>query len=399
MVEENHTLSDENPAIEVEHAQELAKALTTDEIKSGGWFLPLLTKVIHAYNRNARADYFQLKYPGLPADMIADKLISVASRYAAITGGVTGAVSSINLLALPPAILGEIIGITAIQIRLVLDLSIIYDLQLNSDDPEDMLMIFGYALGVAPTDLIGKGLQTAGGAATKQAVKSYINKETLEAVQAIGRAVGIKILQRDIIKFAVPVISVAIGSSFNYMMTTSVGNIAKAHFKNRGKVTEELRGLISRQNRYSLVFPAALLYMAKVDGKFGPQEHELYQAMLSRMTFNEYTLADYQRLTANEDRILEAIAQLNDPTLVRTFMDTVILMAVYDGELAEQESAFLQKIADQLQLEINLDEIEQRTLEFRKTVKENYLQKSTTATKTFLTNVKGAVKGRVKGQG
>lgn len=58
-----------------------------------------------------------------------------------------------------------------------------------------------------------------------------------------------------------------------------MGEIAKAHFKNRYKVTEELRTLVSRQTNYDLVFPAAALYMARLDGELSSKERELYRAM------------------------------------------------------------------------------------------------------------------------
>ncbi len=188
-----------------------------------------------------------------------------------------------------------------IQMRLVLDLSVIYDLQLDAEDPEDILMIFGYALGVTPTEMLGKGLQAAARAATKGAVKKYISKDTLKAVQKFASRLGFKILQRTILKYAVPVASAAIGSSYNYVTTKSVGRIAKAHLKNRGKVTDELRILVSRKNIYDLAFPAAVMYVAQVDGYFSQKEKELYKAMLSRMSFDEHTQAEFQKLIASKD--------------------------------------------------------------------------------------------------
>ena len=74
----------------------------------------------------------------------------------------------------------EMLYLARIQMRLVLDLSVIYDLQFDPEDPEDILMIFGYALGVTPTEMLGKGIQVAAGAATKGAVKKYISKGTLQ---------------------------------------------------------------------------------------------------------------------------------------------------------------------------------------------------------------------------
>jgi uncharacterized protein (DUF697 family) len=260
----------EDEAIEAEvssgldEAQQFAKSLDFNEAKSGEWFIRLLQKVAFTYDRNVRAQYFQQKYPGLPPDEIADILTSVTVRYAAIAGAVAGATATANQVAgvasagmTAPLFLGtigaEMIYLARIQMRLVLDLSVVYDLQLDPEDPEDVLMVFGYALGVAPTQSLGKVAQTAARAGATGAVKKYVSKGTLKAVQAFGRRLGFKILQRTILKYAVPVASAAVGSSYNYATTKSVGKIAKAHFKNRGKATEELRTLVSRQRYLRLL--------------------------------------------------------------------------------------------------------------------------------------------------
>src|SRR5512139_4076719 len=176
-----------NEVIEAEVSSELAEAkgfaktLNIDDVKSGQWFIALLQKVVQSYDRNARAEYFQQKYPGLPPDDIADILTSVTVRYATIAGAVAGAAATANqIAALSSAgmtaalflgsIGAEMLYLAQIQMRLVFDLSVVYDLQLDAEDPEDVLMIFGYALGVTPTGMLGKGLQMAAGAATKGAV-------------------------------------------------------------------------------------------------------------------------------------------------------------------------------------------------------------------------------------
>ena len=79
---------------ELDTAKQLAKSLNFDEVKSGEWFIGLLRKVIQTYDRNARATYFQKKYPGLPPDDIADILTSVTVRYATIAGAVAGAAAT-----------------------------------------------------------------------------------------------------------------------------------------------------------------------------------------------------------------------------------------------------------------------------------------------------------------
>lgn len=372
---------------ELDEAKQLARTLNFDEVKSGEWFIGLLRRVVSTYDRNARAEYFQQKYPGLPPDEIADILTSVTTRYATIAGAIAGATATANQIAIlgsagmtAPLFVGtigaEMIYLARIQMRLVLDLSVVYDLQLDPEDPEDVLMIFGYALGVAPTEMIGKGIQVAARAGTTEAVKKYLSKGTLKAVQDFARRLGFKILQRTILKYIVPVASAAVGSSYNYATTRSVGKIAKMHLKNRGKVTEELRTLVSRQSIYDLAFPAAAMYIAQVDGEFSTKEKELYRAMLSRMSFDEHTQAEFQKLIANEANILEAMARIEDSEVRRSLIDVLVLMTVYDGELAQSEREFLTSVAKELNLPLDLDEVERKTLEYRVIVKRNIFEKA-----------------------
>ena len=221
-------------ASELEKAKQFAKSMDFEKAKNGEWFIELLKKVIEAYDRNARATYFQQKYPGLPADEIADILTSVTVRYATIAGAIAGAASTANQIAalgsmgmtvalFVGSIGAEMLYLAQIQMRLVLDLSVVYDLQLDAEDPEDVLMIFGYALGVTPVELLGKGLQVAAGAAAKGAVKKYLSKGTLDALKSFASRLGFKILQSTILKYAVPVASAAVGSSYNYWLFGFIG--------------------------------------------------------------------------------------------------------------------------------------------------------------------------------
>lgn len=280
--------------------------------------------------------------------------------------------------------------LTRIQMRLVLDLSVMYDLQLDPNDPEDILMIFGYALGVAPSEMVGKGIQVAAGAGTKYAVKKYISKGTLKTIQDMGRRIGFRILQRTIIKYTVPVASAVVGSSYNYVTTKSIGKIAKSHLKNRGKVTDELRQLVSRQNTYDIAFPAAAMYIAQVDGQFLAKEKEFYRALLSRMSFDEHTQAEFQKLISDEGNILGAIGEIEDDEVRGSLVEVLVLMAVYDGELGEKEREFLTRTAVQLGVPIDIDEVEQRAKDYRVVVEKGFVKKTTGAAKDVAGSVKNA---------
>jgi RNA polymerase subunit RPABC4/transcription elongation factor Spt4/uncharacterized tellurite resistance protein B-like protein len=396
----------QNEHIEAEVSSELAEAkgfaktLNIDDVKSGQWFIALLQKVVQSYDRNARAEYFQQKYPGITPDEIADILTSVTVRYATIAGAVTGATVTANQIAalssvgittavLVGAIGAEMVYLARIQMRLVLDLSVVYDLQLDPDDPEDILMIFGYALGIAPTEMLGKGLQVAARGGTQYAVKKYISKGTLRAIQDFGKRIGIRILQKTILKYTIPVVSAVVGSSYNYVTTKSVGGIAKNHLKNRGKVTEELRQLVSRQNTYDIAFPAAVMYMAQIDDDFSSKEKEFYRAILSRMSFEEHTQAEFNKLIANEENILEAITQIEDDEIRCSLVEVLVLMAIYDGELVEKERDFLIKTATHLDVPLDIGEVERRAGDYKVVDEKTIFQKATASTKETASKASG----------
>lgn len=266
-------------------------------------------------------------------------------------------------------------------------------MQLDADDPEDMMMIFGYALGIAPTEMLGKGIQVATRGATEYAVRKYVSKGTLKAIQDFGKRIGIRILQKSILKYTVPVVSAVVGSSYNYVTTKTLGRIAKSHISNRGKVTEELRLLVSRQNTYEIAFPAAAMYMAQIDGEFSAKEKEFYRAMLTRMSFEKHTQAEFQKLLKNEGNILEAVAQIEDEELKSSLVEILVLMAIYDGELVEVERDFLTKTAGQLNINFDIDEVEQRAKDYRVVVEKNVFQKTAGSVKEAATVAGSKVSG------
>lgn len=383
-----------------DEAKQFARKLDFEEVKSGEWFVELLQKVVYAYDRNARSEYFRQKYPGLSPDEIADILTSVTSRYATVAGGVAGATAtSAQLTTLTsfgmtaPLFMGtigaEMIYLARIQMRLVLDLSVVYDLQLDPEDPEDMLMVFGYALGVAPTELLGAAASKAAAGGTRTLVRKYISKNILKAIQDFARKLGFKILQRTIIKYAVPVASAAVGGSYNYVATKSMGKIAKSHFKNRGKFTAELQTLVSRQNTYDLVFPAAALYVAHLDGELSSKEWELYRTMLSRMSFPKHIQDEFKKLADNEANLIEAATRIEDQELRSSLMDVLVLMAVCDGELAEEEREFLASTAGRLEVPLDLDKVEKRTRDYRVAARQGMAERVASSARDTATTAGG----------
>ncbi|TEU19328.1 MAG: hypothetical protein E3J21_04095, partial [Anaerolineales bacterium] len=202
-----------------------AEAQPSDELvrlSPGGvrnWFWVMTKRVIEAGSQ-ARLDKYRI--PGLPEEVIADQLVRNKASVSAIIGALAGlGTSTSQIFAIPTfgatlAIWGSVAlvemgGLSLLQLRMVQDLSVLYNVKLDPDDPQDMLTIFSFALGVKPSEALAPAAAKMAGEAAKRAIKKFISKDVLKAMQRLAAMVGIRLLQRTIIKYAVPGVSVVVG--------------------------------------------------------------------------------------------------------------------------------------------------------------------------------------------
>ena len=57
------------------------KELSTEDIKSGGWFTKRIAQSLRTYTERVDWRYFQDRHKGLPPDAIVEQRIKMASRY------------------------------------------------------------------------------------------------------------------------------------------------------------------------------------------------------------------------------------------------------------------------------------------------------------------------------
>src|SRR5690606_34294953 len=116
--------------------------------------------------------------------------------------------------------------------------------------------------------------------------------------------------------------------------------LAKKQFGS-GAGTEELRMLVSRRYTYDLIFPAAVMYMANVDGEYHPTEKILYRQMISRMSFDEHDPQVFNQLIKDENSIMQAVGKIEETAAAELLLELLTLIAIYDGKLTDQEEQFL----------------------------------------------------------
>jgi uncharacterized protein (DUF697 family) len=252
----NESDNEESLRKKLKKASQEAKELGgLDAFKSGEWLLKLVQKSFSNYWKRGNADYFRAKYGTEDPDFIAKKLTSVAARNAGIVGAITGAAMSIDeivavieALAAPAtgggstvplpaeiaiavaALCGEAVLLVRIQLQLVANIGRAYGVRLDPEDPEDILTILAFAVGGAAAEEAGKLGMKIGRRLAEAAVKGAVKRETLQALKRIGSRLGVKILQRTIVKYVVPLASIGIGTTWNYLSTRAVGKLAQEHF-------------------------------------------------------------------------------------------------------------------------------------------------------------------------
>jgi uncharacterized tellurite resistance protein B-like protein len=225
---------------------------------------------------------------------------------------------------------------------------------------------------------------------SKTAVRAVVSKGTLKAAQTFGKRLGVKILQRTVLKFAVFLSSAAVGSTYNYVTTRSIGRIASAHFRNLGLVTDEIRRLFARQETYDVAVPAAMLFAANASGAMSPEEIAFYKATVKKMTFLEEDASSaIEELAQDEGAILRRASTLA-PDLRATLIELIVLMAIYDGALSVEERLFLAKAAQQLGVPLDLSAVERRAAEFHAIVERNFFEEKTTAAGAAVVEALGA---------
>ncbi|HMD30907.1 MAG TPA: EcsC family protein [Candidatus Acidoferrales bacterium] len=222
-------------------------------LKSGSWFYDFARSTFRTYYERATPEYLQEKYPGKDAEFIADKLISIAAKNAMLLGSVTGAAISADELAglltageggvgIPANILlglaaagAELVLLVRFQLQMVAGLARIYGVDLDPDDPEDVLTIFTFALGGSIADRAGRLGMRVGARATRRMVEKQMKREMLAPWKLLGERVGARLASRSLAKYAVPMVSVGIGAAWNYAATRGLGRLARRHFQQRAR--------------------------------------------------------------------------------------------------------------------------------------------------------------------
>ena len=371
--------------IEISDLKETAQAFGFDAIKNGTWFVEFLKSCLSSYEERMMAQggaaYLRGKYPGLPTDAIATKLCELAESYAAVAGGLSGAMASAAVLTagagIPAAIVGvmaEVLYTVRLQLRLAYDLHLLYGMPLEAGDPEDLTKLFAVVYGVKSAEVGGLGLKAYGPEVARAQIFRLIHGNT-QAIQAaagqvLGPRIAKQITQKAMIKTAVPIVGTGISAGWNYVTTHMMG-IRVRHGVRVGAALREqtmrLQGKIGRNERAELAVLEGLMALALVDQNFEDKEKEVYLTFLKQLALPQEEIERLAlKIDPDLDAVCNALATIEDEASKEPIARCFSLISAADGQVTPAEEQLLQQLLQALGQEALIQELPALVKQFRR---------------------------------
>ena len=364
--------------------KEEAKNYTAEEIRSGAWFARFIRFVLDRYAKKVDAKYFRDKYPGLPADAVIDRRIDIAKKAATLAGGVNAtAVSAATVATLgsgggaSPAtvpialasITADLLYTTNLQLKLAYDLSVLYGNPINFDDPEDLFDLVRIAFGIKAGEIMSNAVAKIAPEAARQGAKFLFRGARLAWLRALP-VVGRWLLQRNLIKVAIPLVSIPIAGGMGWWGTKSIARQARQVFRDKAAIRAHATEAADAGGRNdALLLLKSAWLIASADKNTAAEEAWYLGELTEAMSHAGGELADAvqvfsELITFDKERILGEVRELPDDFKSHLF-DVLCEVAVVDHELHSAEIELLGQFAEATGQRLDRSALEKRIKERR----------------------------------
>lgn len=356
---------------ELRDIRQFVSSLKIEDLKNGSWFEKLLIHALSSYRAKVNAEYFRTKYPHLPVDAVVQNRIEMAARYASVEGGITsaaytgavamtitsgGGASPLTLPAGGAAFVIDLAYISQLQIKLAYDISVLYQVPLDLDDPEDLWKLIRIAFAIKLNESAQNAALKGIPAVLRPLLKKYYSKSLLATAKSLP-IVGKYLLQKNVIKFAIPLVSIPATSGMNYWTTKSTGRHAQTLLRNEAKLASTAGRMVAKN-----VHLATLLWTVWLIMNTGESPTEDQRTLLHHVTIQprvmglpEEKLVEFRNLLDLEEAsVWSQLAEIED--LVPIYDAAVIAVAV-GLRCTEDEIQVLQRIADLGDIEFDRDRL------------------------------------------
>jgi tellurite resistance protein len=347
--------------VEQERAElkQFIKGLSADDIKSGNWFTKLCAQAMSSYTEKVDWQYFQERYEGVPADGIVDQRIKMASRYAALEGGLSagaytaavaatiGSLGGASPATVPAAVTTMMVDVaytTRLQLRLAYDISVLYRVPLDLDDPDDMWKLIRVAFTIKSGEVARQGVIKSVPVMVRPVIKRFYSKAVLSAAKGLP-VVGKYLLQRNVIKIGIPVVGVPLAVVLNRYTTLLAGRHAQAVFRNEAGVIELAEGM-SKRSRHPRLMLWVAWFVIRADQKIADDE-ALLMRHLVRLVRERHQVVDTELADVVDIDPAEVWERIGaEPGDLSDVLDAAERAATVDGDVSAREKAVLSELRD-----------------------------------------------------
>ncbi len=319
------------------------------DFKNGTWLLKYVRNFLNKQDFDARLAALARKHPGLKRRACARKLIKSCSRKAGLVGGIAGGfvnASSIlgfltlgaGLAAGTAAFLAELVYTFRLQMSLCYDIAALNDVRLQAENPADLLLVLGAAAGVSD-DALSKALLES---------RKMHSQSPLIASQ-FATKLGLAMVSKNAMKFALPVVCVAISGGLNYYRTRKVGQMAADYFEREEEIQRMLgQGVPAPDHAEERIILPLVFAMARADGKVDPKESQVFRQCMEtlRPTLDPEEWAFIHRmLDAPREDLIGEVLKVQDPAMRKAVLDILDLTMRIDGEIHPEETRLFAQVA------------------------------------------------------
>ncbi|MGW4450089.1 hypothetical protein [Streptomyces sp. NPDC004599] len=335
------------------------KGLSADDIKSGNWFTKLAAHAMNSYTEKVDWQYFQDRYAGVPADAIVDQRIKMAARYAALEGGLSaraytatvaatiGSLGGASPATVPAAVATMMVDVaftTQLQLRLAYDLSVLYRVPLDVNDPEDLWKLIRVAFTIKGGEAAREGVAKAVPVLVRPVVKRFYSGSVLTAGKTLP-VVGKHLLQRNVIKIGIPLVGIPLAVLLNRYTTLLAGRHAQAVFRNEARVIEVAESMTKRSRHPQLMLWVAWLVI-RADRKLADDE-ALLMRHLVRLVRERHEVVDEQLAQLVDVDPTEVWERIDaEPGDLSDILDAAHRVAAVDGDISAREKAVISELRE-----------------------------------------------------
>lgn len=232
---------------------------------------------------------------------------------------------------------------------MVYDISVLYGIPFDLDDPADTWKLVKLAFGIKAGEAAGGALTKGLPAFIRPAVKRIFSGPTLKTMTSLP-VVGRYLLQRNIVKFTIPGVTIPVTTAVNRWTTKAVGSHAKDLLRREARIIEAAKGLVDGAADAGALLTVTW-WAINLSAPINDVELLLLHHLTERASLksgNQAFLERFRRkIEVDENDLWDAVSQTPRDHAQQLFR-AAVMACVVDGKANKRELEFLAALAGRL---------------------------------------------------